>query len=765
MLTGVGRRGLALMLGLCMALGAVGLLGQADASGAEAAPSYQDRDLPTRLRVRHLLRQMTLQEKVGQMTQISVQALMESPGYPYGSGPLDPDLLELVLADNQVGSLLSGGGGAPVPNTPAAWAEMTNTLQRYTIEHSRLGIPMIYGVDAVHGHNNVLGAQQYPHNLGLGAAGDRELVARLGAATAAEVRATGIHWNFAPVLDVGRDPRWGRYYETWGESPLVTTELGVASIRAQQGADLAETTTVAATAKHFLGYSQPLTGDDRTPADFSMRTLRDVALPPYAAAVESGVATAMANSGSLNGIPVHASRELLTDVLRRELGFDGVLISDWEDILKLVSVYGVAADYASAIELALDAGVDMSMVPLDAPSFTSTLIGLVESGRVSEARIDRSVARILTLKFELGLFDDPYVDPAYAQALIAGADPEVNRAAARATLTLLTNDGTLPLDPGASVLVTGPSADSIRNQLGGWSIGWQGVPEGDPSQVPEGTTVAEGIAAAVDDPSQVTYLPAPTPDEAAAAAAGADVAVVVVGEGPYAEFLGDSDTITLPDEQIALVDALEAAGTPTVVVTIAGRPLVMESQIAGSAATLMAYLPGSEGGGAIADVLFGAADPGGRLPFDWPRLVGQLPLTHDQPVSAKSDPLFAFGHGLDYTTFAYDGLTATPEVGDGGVVEVSVEVTNTGERAGDEVVDAFVTEQPPSLVLQPQRWHIGFARVDLEPGETETVTMSVPVELLARTQGDVSGDGPREVVPGEYTLSVEGVTASFTVSG
>lgn len=281
--------------------------------------------------------------------------------------------------------------------------------------------------------------------------------------------------------------------------------------------------------------------------------------------------------------------------------------------------------------------------------------------------------------------------------------------------------------------------------------------------MPEGTTVLEGITAAVDDPAQVTHLPAPTPEEAAAAAAaaaGADVAVVVVGEGPYAEFLGNSDTIALPPEQVALVDALEASGTPTVVVTIAGRPLVMEGQIAGSAATLMAYLPGSEGGGAVADVLFGAADPGGRLPFDWPRLVGQLPLTHDQLVTAAHDPLFAFGHGLDYTTFGYDGLSATL---DGGVVTVTVDVTNTGTRAGDEVVDAFVTEQPPSLVMQPLRWHVGFDRVDLAPGESTTVTMEVPVELLARTQGDVSGDGPREVVPGEYTLTVEGETATFTV--
>jgi beta-glucosidase len=730
-----------------------------DQAGLEAI--FRDAGQPTSRRVRALLRAMTLEEKVGQMTQISVQALMSSPGYPYGSGPLDPARIETVLGDAQVGSLLSGGGGAPEENTPRAWAEMTNTLQAEALERSRLGIPLIYGVDAVHGHNNVLGARLYPHNVGLAASGDRALVADLGRATAAQVRATGIHWNFAPVLDVGRDPRWGRFYETWGESVALTAELGTASVVAQQGEDLSAETAVAATAKHFAGYAAPATGDDREPALIPRRQFADVHLPPFEQAVGAGARTAMANSGSVNGIPVHASSELLTGVLRGDLGFEGVLVSDWEDLRRLQTVYQVAPTYADAIALAVNAGIDMAMEPLNAVEYTTLLTELVEEGRVPMARIDEAVGRILTLKFELGLFEDPFVDPDEAERIIAGADPELARRAARETMTLLSNDGTLPLAPDASVLVTGPSADSMRNQLGGWSIGWQGVPEGGPE--PEGTTVLEGVAAAVTDPAQVTHLPAPTPDEAAAAAAAADVAVVVLGEEPYAEGFGDSDTLELPAAQQELLAAVQASGTPTVLVLMAGRPVVVPGALEGSAAALMAYLPGSEGGGAVADVLFGAHSPSGRLPFTWPREVGQLPLTYDAYVSTGYEPALPFGHGLSYTTFAYGALTAPQQVRPWETAAVSVEVTNTGDTPGAEVVHAYVTDWPAALPLAPLRELVGFERVDLAPGETRTVDLTLDLSRLARTGGDVWGEGEREVVPGTYTLTVGDQTATFTV--
>jgi beta-glucosidase len=692
---------------------------------------------------------MTLKEKVGQMGQINVQVLQGAPDTPWDRGPLNPALLDDVLNVNQIGSILSGGGAwPPVGDDGRAWAEEINAIQKFALDHSRLGIPIIYGADAVHGHNNLFDATMVPHQIGLGATFDPALAARLGQSTARAVRATGVVWDFAPVLDTERDLRWGRSYEPFSEDPFLNAALGAATIRGLQGRSLASSGSVAATAKHFVGYSAPDSGFDRTNATISDAELQSIHLPPFKAGIDSGVATVMVNSGSVNGVPVHASHHLLTDVLRGQLHFKGVVISDWQDVENLITKYHVAANMEDAIALAVNAGLDMSMIPLDAGSadngFVPNLLKAVADGKVTEARVDQSVARILALKFRLGLFEHPFVDPDKATAAVEDpANRPLARKAAQESLVLLANDGTLPLSRKAhKILVTGPSSDSPTNQLGGWSVAWQGAFNLPPDiPIPEVTTVREGVQQAAGPGTKVIWkqgapvadttnrkpdgsvdptLPQPVdplndPDnptavaqrqEAVAAAEGVDAIVVAVGESPYAEGQGDDATPELPLAQAKLIDALAATGKPVIVVVIAGRPLVMNHQLDEAAASLMAFLPGSEGGAAIGDALFGKVNPSGRLPVSWPKASSQLPLAYNEP-GRPYDPRYPFGYGLSYTRFDL----GKPSVHDG---HASVLVRNVGKRSGDRTVLAFDGSRL-----------VGFTRVHLAPGEKTKAQLAI----------------------------------------
>jgi beta-glucosidase len=711
---------------------------------------------------------MTLKEKVGQMGQINVEVLQGVPDTPWDRGPLNPDLLNDVLNVNQIGSILSGGGAwPPVGDDGRAWAEEINAIQKFAIDHSRLGIPVIYGADAVHGHNNLFDATMVPHEVGLGATFDPALATRLGQSTGRAVRATGVVWDFAPVLDTERDLRWGRSYEPFSEDPVVNAALGAATIRGLQGRGLAGSGSVAATAKHFVGYSAPDSGFDRTNATISDQELQSIHLPPFKASIDAGVATVMVNSGSVNGEPVHASHHLLTDVLRDQLHFKGVVISDWQDVENLITKYHVAANMEDAISLAVNAGLDMSMIPLDAGSadngFVPNLLKAVADGKVTEARIDQSVARILALKFRLGLFEHPFVDPDKANAAVEDpANRPLARKAAQESLVLLGNhDGTLPLSHKAhKILVTGPSSDSPTNQLGGWSVAWQGAFNLPPDiPIPEVTTVREGVQQAAGPGTKVIWKqgapvadttnriapdgttdpnraqpadPLNDPDnatavadreEAVAAAKGVDAIVVAVGESPYAETQGDDATPELPLAQAKLIDDLAATGKPVIVVVIAGRPLVMNQQLDEAAASLMAFLPGSEGGAAIGDALFGKVNPSGRLPVSWPKASSQLPLAYNEP-GKPYDPRYPFGYGLSYTRFDL----GNPSVHDG---RASVTVRNTGKRAGDRTVLAFVVGADGSRRLA------AFTRVHLNPGEQTKARLaftppSSPYRLVVR---------------------------------
>jgi beta-glucosidase len=801
-------------------LSVVALGGPLLATGSTAAPArpaYLDPRAPVAARVADLLRRMTLAEKVGQMDQIVIGKLKAATPPANGdcnggnNDPLQPACLQKVLITDHTGSILAGGTDNPRDNTGRGWAVQYNTIQRYAIQHSRLHIPIIFGVDAVHGFGHPFEATLFPQSIGMGATWDPALAQAAGAATRQQLLATGGNWNFAPVQDLARDNRWGRYYETWAEAPVLAAAIGAANVRGMQGGGF-DAPKVAATVKHFAGYSESINGHDRVEAQLSVRYLQDTFLPSYAGGIDAGAATVMVNSGSINGVPAHASHFLLTEELRNRLGFRGVVISDYGDVPALASAYHIAADLPGAVAKAVNAGIDMSMTPMDSAGWQAAMLQDVRRGLISERRVNEAVTRILTLKFKLGLFDHPLVDPAKADAAVK-ANRDLARRAADESITLLRNqNGTLPLATNlGKIVVTGPSAGcvaadpskapacqaAIANQLGGWSVSWQGPYQklppddqrncciGPPDQIPTATTVLDGIKAAAPS-SNVVW--APDQQMAVREAGSADAVVAVVGEQPYAEGLGDNPQPRLPDDQQALIAALEATGKPVIVVVIAGRPLGL-GPAADADGLLMAYLPGTEGGSAVADVLFGRVNPSGHLSVSWPSeatrnpplsqfnpgapsLLGDQPKFFDQLPGTNSgqgsgyNPRYPFGFGLSYTTFKTSGLSVTGSVGRSGKVTATFTVANTGGRAGADVVPVYV-HQPVSrgVIVVPPKRLVGFAKVQLAAGQSKVVRVAFPVSVLAVTAGDIDAAGPRVVQPGAYQVQVEDLSAGFRVTG
>lgn len=606
---------------------------QSTAAAPTLAPTAEE-DTTRELRIDELLAQMTLAEKLGQMTQVEKNSIKQGD-----------------ITHYFIGSILSGGGGYPSSNTGRAWAEMVDGFQEEALA-TRLAIPLIYGVDAVHGHNNVYGATIFPHNIGLGATRDPELVHRIGQATALEMAATGIRWNFAPVVAVPQDIRWGRTYEGYSENTELVTTLGTAFIEGLQNVDgrpaLAHPHTVLATPKHFIGDGGTAWGTspsggklDQGDAQMDEATLRARFLPPYQAAIAAGAQSIMVSFSSWNGAKLHAHRYLLTDVLKGELGFQGFLISDWQAIDQ------IPGDYASDVATAINAGLDMIMVPYDYQRFITTLTAVVNEGKVPLARIDDAVRRILRVKLTLGLFAHPSSDPALADQVGSAEHRTVAREAVRKSLVLLKNDHqSLPLAKETPLIfVAGVAANDIGIQSGGWTIEWQGKT----GQITPGTTLLEGIQQAVSHTTRVEYNSAGNFAQVVDTQGQplqADVGIAVVGERPYAEWQGDSSTLALTRSDIAVIDQLQAQSKAMVLILISGRPLIITEQLAQVDAVVAAWLPGGEGQG-VADVLFGDYPFTGKLPYSWPRSVQQLPFDFaNLPTAGCDAPLFPFGYGL-----------------------------------------------------------------------------------------------------------------------
>jgi len=600
---------------------------------SEAPPVYQDASRPIPERVEDLLARMSLAEKIGQMTLIEKNSLGEGD-----------------VAEYYLGGVLSGGGGSPRDNAPEGWLEMVRAFQEEALT-TPLAIPIIYGVDAVHGHNNVPGAVIFPHNVGLGATRNADLVSQIARVTAVEVAATGIFWNYAPTVAVPQDIRWGRIYEGFAEQTDLVSELGAAYVAGLQGDDLTAETAVLATPKHFVGDGGTTWGSsttyqiDQGVTEVDEETLRAIHLPPYQAAIDAGARSIMISFSSWGGQKMHANGYLINDVLKGELGFTGFVVSDWGGVDQ------VDSNYDEAVIASINAGIDMNMVPYDAERFINSLTAAVESGAVSQERIDDAVRRILTVKFELGLFERGLPDESLLDQVGSDEHRALARDAVRQSLVLLQNeDGALPLDKEAPVIfVAGEAADDIGMQLGGWSISWQGMP-GDTT---EGTTILEAIEEVA---AGEVYFNRFGRYERIVDDAGnpivADVGIVVLAERPYAEGEGDRADLALSQPEIDLVARVRDQSEKVVVILMSGRPLLIESVLANSDAFVAAWLPGTEAQG-IADVLFGDYEFTGRLSYTWPRTMEQVTADKSAlPDSGCEAPLFPYGYGL---TTAEDG--------------------------------------------------------------------------------------------------------------
>ncbi len=709
------------------------------AQTAASTPPYRNSALSVDERVNDLLGRMTLEEKVGQLM------LWDARG---------EDLS--FITTRHAGSVLHILG-AKIGRAQDLAAK------------DRLGIPLLVGEDGIHGHSFWKGATIFPTQLAMAASWNPELLEQVGRVTAEEMAPTGIHWTFSPVLCLTRDLRWGRTDETFGEDPYLIGELGAALIRGYQGKGLNDPTAVLATAKHYAGYSETQGGRDASEADISRRKLRSYFLPPFERAVRAGAMTFMTGYQSMDGVPSTANRWLLTDVLKNEWGFRGVLVTDWDNVGRLVREQKVAATDADAAIMAIRAGNDIIMTT---PQFYEGAIEAVRSGRLAESEIDGPVRRLLALKFRMGLFENPRrPDLARAAAEIARADHrEVNLKASRQSLILLQNNGLLPLDPAKvnSIAVIGPNADDALQQLGDWSLGSpQHPPEAGTQPREKVTTVLDGVRALAPAGSSIRYEPgcsivnddlAGIP-AAVAAAQSSDLIVAVVGDN--LKFVGETlstATLEMQGGQIALLDALEKTGKPMIVVLVNSKPLVLPPSAKRAAAIVEGFNPGMEGGRAIAEALFGKLNPSGKLTISIPIHVGQQPVFYSQVRGQHGDryadltqePLFPFGHGLSYTTYRYSNLKlASPTLTRGQSAMVSVDVENAGQREGDEIVQVYVTDVVTSVTWVNKALK-GFARVHLAPGEKKTVQVTLPWEAFQI----VDAEGRSVVEPGEFEIRV-----------
>jgi len=559
-----------------------------------------------------LLAQMTLAEKIGQMTQADMKALKDGK----------------EIHGYLLGSVLSGADSLPKPNEPATWVAMYDGYQSQALS-TRLGIPILYGVDAVHGHGAVKGATIFPHNIGMGCTRDAALVEAAARATAREISGTGLDWNFAPCIAVARDERWGRTYESYGEAPELAESLGAAAIRGFEQAPPGDGSAILATAKHFLGDGGTMGGKDQGDTRCTEEELRRIHLPGYVAAVKAGVGSVMVSYSSWNGEHMHGNKHMITDVLKGELGFGGFVVTDWQAIDRMAP-----GDYSKAIEIALSAGIDMVMVPNAYPDFIARTKALVEGGRVPPARIDDAVRRILKQKARFKLWERPFTDRALTAEIGSPAHRAIARDAVRKSLVVLKNEKqTLPLRKEARVHLAGLRGDNMGIQCGGWSVGWRGHR----GAITPGTTIRQAMEK-VAGAGRLDY------SENAAGAEKADVVVVVVGEDPYAEGGGDRAKLELTAQDLALVDAAKRSGKPVVVVLLSGRPIILGDVLDAASAVVAAWLPGTEGDG-VADVLYGAYKPTGKLSCSWPANMSQIPINVGDPRYA---PLFPYGHGLSW---------------------------------------------------------------------------------------------------------------------
>lgn len=732
-------------------------------------------------KVKELISQMTLEEKIAQLNAVPIEDLLDD------NGDLSQQKVSKLLS-NGIGQItrVAGGLGDPakVDTSPKHAAELANAIQKYLKENTRLGIPAIVHEECLSGFM-ADGATIFPQAIGLASTWNPELIRSMTEVIRQQMRAVGAHQGLSPVLDVARDPRWGRVEETLGEDPYLVACMAAAYVQGLQGDDLKQ--GVFATLKHFAGHSFSEGGRNCAPIHIGSRELWDIFLFPFEAVVRSAHAKSVMNAyHDIDGVPCAASRELLTDILRGRWGFDGIVVSDYDAIDRLRKVHFTARDKKEAAVQALEAGIDIELPRMDC--YGQPLIEAVKEGMISEATIDEAVSRVLTAKFELGLFDDIYVEVDSVSGVFDTAEQrELSRQVAQQSIVLLKNDNNiLPLSKSVkSIAVIGPNADNARNMMGDYAL--MAHRSFDKTAV-HIVTVLEGIKGKVSDACQVLYAKGcdvvdPSTDgfaQAVDVAKKADVAVVVVGDNSGLFGKGtsgennDRTDITLPGVQAELIKAVKDTGTPTIVVLVNGRAFAVKEIADMVPALIEAWYPGEEGGNAIADILFGDYNPSGRLPISLPREVGQIPINYNlKPASyldylfTPTKPAFAFGHGLSYTQFEYSNLKVEPaNIPTAGEVTISVDVANTGSMPGDEVVQLYVRDEVASVV-RPVKELKGFKRVSLESGQKQTVTFKLHADQLAfhdRNMKLVVEPGTFKVMVGSSSENIR-LTGAFEVVG
>ena len=730
---------------------------------AETEPAISS-DKEIEAKVEKILRNMTLEEKVGQMTQLNATAVANGLDItPEG---------EAMMRTYKVGSVLNTPGD--IAQTPEAYDKFIEELNRISLETT--GIPCLYGLDHIHGTTYVAGGTLFPQGINVGATFNRSHAFNVGKVTAYESRAANVPWSFSPTMDLGRNPEWPRMWESFGEDTYVNAEMAVAVTKGMQGDDPNHVgpNNLAACIKHFLGYGVPVTGQDRTPSSITVSEMREKYFEPFKECIQAGALSVMVNSASNNGIPFHCNYELLTQWLKEDLNWDGMIVTDWADINNLYTREKVASSQKEAVKLAVNAGIDMSMVPYDC-QFAIDLKELVEEGEVPMSRVDDAVRRILRLKFRLGLFDRPNTLLADYPEFGSEAHAKLAYEAAVESQVLAKNEGILPLKKDTRILVAGPNGNSMRTLNGGWSYTWQGHGASIPEFTERFNTIYEALAAEFD---KVSYVPGVEYDldsplwsyetadiaPAVAAARNADVIVACVGENSYCETPGNLVDMHLSQNQKNLVKALAATGKPLVLVLNEGRPRIVDELVPLADAVIVAMLPGNYGGDALAALMSGKENFSGKLPFTYPKYSNKHAV-YDYKVSEKTETMLGsygynadmvvqwpFGHGLSYTSYEYSNLSVDrTEFKADDVIKISVDVKNTGNVAGKESVLLFSSDHYASCIPDNKRLR-DFTKVSLAPGESATVNF----ELAAKDLAFTNSTGKWTLEAGDFTLSVGG---------
>ena len=701
-------------------------------------------DLELEQKVEKTLKRMTLEEKVGQMTQITITAMAEGTELTH--------VADSLIRVHKIGSVLNTPDGTA--QTRQDYDVMIRELNRISIE--TMGIPCLYGLDHIHGVSYVTGGTLFPQEINIAATFNREHAYNMGKVTAYESRAANVPWTFSPTMDLGRNPEWPRMWESFGEDVYVNAQMGVAETRGMQGSDPNHVGpyNIAACLKHFMGYGVPVTGQDRTPASINPSELREKHFTPFKEAIKAGALSLMVNSASNNGMPFHCNTELLTGWLKEELNWDGMIVTDWADIDNLYKRERVASSRKEAVKLAINAGIDMAMVPYDC-QFAIDLVELVEEGEVPQSRVDDAVRRILRLKYRLGLFDTPDTDWENYPDFGSEAHAELAYKAAVESQVLLKNNGILPLKKDLRILLTGPNADNMRTLNGGWSYTWQGHGAADPAYTSQYNTIYEALSMKFEN---LIYVPGVEYDlasgegwqydsanirPAVAAARKSDVIIACIGENSYCETPGNDNDLNLSYNQKSLVKALSATGRPVILILNEGRPRIINDIEGYASAIVDIMLPGNYGADALAALLSGEENFSGKLPFTYPKYTNKFAVYDYKPAenqgtmagvynyNAVMDVQWPFGHGLSYTTFAYSNMTvSSDEFSSGDILKVTVDVTNTGSVAGKESVLLFSSDLYASLTPDVRRLR-AFDKVTLSPGETRTVEFNLAVNDLA----------------------------------